>query len=321
MDENGTQTWTLYDGSDPIMDFSSSGSLEMRYLNGPAGDLVNTVLARQSASGTVAWYLPDRLGTIRDLIDNSGAIIDHVDYSAFGTVLDESSPSNGDRIMGFAGLERDSLTGLNLAANRVEDPGTRRWTSQDPLGYSAGDMDVYRYVGNGPTDAADPSGLQMGQKPAIEDLMDEQVIQDWMTYLLRLSKEGTANVHEEGAWIFWNKKTGKIRIVKDKPNKVVKNGKGRAHIFFGIRPSLGPDCELIGMIHTHPDPDEGGFFPDPADSPPDTSNQRKYKVPWIVPTREHGVYILNNGTSTNDPTWKPNPNLKLGPPLPTFTPK
>ena len=27
MDENGTQTWTLYDGSDPIMDFNSSGSL------------------------------------------------------------------------------------------------------------------------------------------------------------------------------------------------------------------------------------------------------------------------------------------------------
>ena len=36
MDENSTQTWTLYDGSMPIMDFNSSGSLEMRYLNGPA---------------------------------------------------------------------------------------------------------------------------------------------------------------------------------------------------------------------------------------------------------------------------------------------
>ena len=31
MDENGTQTWTLYDGSDPVMDFNSSGSLETRY--------------------------------------------------------------------------------------------------------------------------------------------------------------------------------------------------------------------------------------------------------------------------------------------------
>ena len=48
MDENGTQTWTLYDGSDPIMDFNGSGSLEMRYLNGPTGDLVDTVIARET---------------------------------------------------------------------------------------------------------------------------------------------------------------------------------------------------------------------------------------------------------------------------------
>jgi hypothetical protein len=88
MDENGTQTWTLYDGSDPIMDFNSSGSLEMRYLNGPTGQLVDSVLARESSGGTVAWYLPDRLGTVRNLINNSGAIIEHIDFSAFGAELD-----------------------------------------------------------------------------------------------------------------------------------------------------------------------------------------------------------------------------------------
>jgi hypothetical protein len=42
------------------------------------------------------------------------AFIDRIDYSAFGTVLDESSPSNGDRMMGFAGMERDTVTGMNL---------------------------------------------------------------------------------------------------------------------------------------------------------------------------------------------------------------
>ena len=163
MDENGTQTWTLYDGSDPVMDFNSSGSLEMRYLNGPTGDLVDSIIARESAGGTVAWYLPDRLGTIRDLINNSGSIIDHVDYSAFGNQLDESSPTNGDRIMGFAGMERDTVTGMNLAVNRVQDPGTGRWTSPDPLGFGAGDADLYRYVTNGPTSVRDALGL--GDKP------------------------------------------------------------------------------------------------------------------------------------------------------------
>ena len=51
MDENGTQTWTLYRRRTPVMDFSSSGSLTMRYLNGPAGDIVDTVLAARRRAG------------------------------------------------------------------------------------------------------------------------------------------------------------------------------------------------------------------------------------------------------------------------------
>ena len=96
MDENSTQTWTLYDPGNPIMDFNGSSSLTMRYLWGPTG-----IVARQTSGGTVSWYLADRLGTVRDLINNSGAIIDHVDFSAFGTVLGETSPTNGDRIVGL----------------------------------------------------------------------------------------------------------------------------------------------------------------------------------------------------------------------------
>ena len=80
MDENGTQTWTLYDGSTPTMDFNGSGSLTMRYLWGPTG-----IVARQTSGGTVSWYLADQLGTVRNLINNSGAIIDHVDFSALGS--------------------------------------------------------------------------------------------------------------------------------------------------------------------------------------------------------------------------------------------
>ena len=48
--------------------------------------MIDMVLARQT-SGTVAWYLPDRLGTIRDLVNTSGSVIDHVDYGAFGNTL------------------------------------------------------------------------------------------------------------------------------------------------------------------------------------------------------------------------------------------
>ena len=171
MDENGTQTWTLYDGGTPIMDFNGSGSLTMRYLWGPTG-----IVARQTSGGTVSWYLADQLGTVRDLINNSGAIIDHVDFSEFGTVIAETSPTSGDRFTGFAMLERDTVTGLNLAVFREENPGTGRWDSQDPLGFDAGDANFYRYVGNWATDSRDPDG---------EDWLD-----DYTTWYKRHGRPG-----------------------------------------------------------------------------------------------------------------------------------
>ena len=48
IDENRTQTWTLYDGGNPIMDFNGSGTLTTRYLWGPTG-----IVARQTSGGTV----------------------------------------------------------------------------------------------------------------------------------------------------------------------------------------------------------------------------------------------------------------------------
>src|SRR4051794_5027778 len=38
------------------------------------------------------------------------------------------------------------------------EPGTGRWLNEDPIGFDAGDPNLYRYVGNEPTDATDPSG-------------------------------------------------------------------------------------------------------------------------------------------------------------------
>lgn len=39
------------------------------------------------------------------------------------------------------------------------DPRIGRWLSEDPIGFQAADPNLYRYVGNNPTNATDPSGL------------------------------------------------------------------------------------------------------------------------------------------------------------------
>jgi RHS repeat-associated protein len=58
----------------------------------------------------------------------------------------------------FTSREFDAEKGLYYNRARYLDPTTGRWTTQDPLGFAAGDANLYRYVGNRATMATDPSG-------------------------------------------------------------------------------------------------------------------------------------------------------------------
>jgi RHS repeat-associated protein len=144
-----------YDGRSAWADLNSSNQLQTRrlYLDG-----VDQVFARISSGGTVAWYLPDRLGSIRDITnDTSGAVIDHLDYDGFGNAT-ETQPANGDRYK-WTGSEFDTETGLYHFGWRFYDPKIGRWTSTDPIEFAGGDDNLYRYVGNAATASTDPTGL------------------------------------------------------------------------------------------------------------------------------------------------------------------
>jgi RHS repeat-associated protein len=156
--KNGTTTVTkmAYDANGVCYaDISSTGSIVTRrmYL-----DATDALFARiTQAGGAVAWYLTDHLGSVTGLLNNSNTLIDGLVYDAFGNVTNETSPSNGDRYA-FTGRERDVETGLQYNRARWYDPSTGRWITQDPLGFDAGDSNLYRYVNNQPEIATDPSG-------------------------------------------------------------------------------------------------------------------------------------------------------------------
>jgi len=179
--EGGMTTRTVYDGSSEVLDFNSSGQQTARYLNGPTPAGVDAVLARETSGGTVAWYLADRLGTVRDLVNDSGAVIDHVDYGVFGNVTGETNPSAGDRFK-YAGMQYDAATGLDFDRARWYDPAAGRFVTQDPMGFTTGSVDTYEYVSNSPADLIDTSGLQSqapsqsGQSPPVPTKIPPQPI-------------------------------------------------------------------------------------------------------------------------------------------------
>jgi uncharacterized protein RhaS with RHS repeats len=51
--------------------------------------------------------------------------------------------------------------GLQYNHARWYDASIGKWISQDPLGFEAGDSNLYRYVNNRPMDAVDPSGKEI----------------------------------------------------------------------------------------------------------------------------------------------------------------
>lgn len=58
----------------------------------------------------------------------------------------------------YAGREFDSFTELSYNRARWYDPSAGRFISEDPIGFAGGDANLYRYAGNSPDNATDPSG-------------------------------------------------------------------------------------------------------------------------------------------------------------------
>ena len=165
-DSGGSTTWTIYNGASadalPYADFNGSGgALLTRYVSGPGmvnGAVVDELLARTSSGGTTAWYLTDKLDSVRDVVSSAGSVLDHVVYDSFGNITTETNSSNGDRFK-FAGMEYDSVAAQDYDRARNFSPSTGRFTSPDPLGFVGADNNLYRYAKDEPTLYVDPTGL------------------------------------------------------------------------------------------------------------------------------------------------------------------
>jgi RHS repeat-associated protein len=118
---------------------------------------MTSILARTSSGGTTAWYLTDDLGSVRDIVGSTGSELDHIVYDSFGNIVTETDAANGDRFK-FAGMQYDAVTGQYYDHARSYGSIVGRFTGRDPIGFAAGDSNLYRYVGNDTTYAVDPTG-------------------------------------------------------------------------------------------------------------------------------------------------------------------
>jgi len=130
-----------------------NGNVNHRYL---FGDGVDQIEADES-NGTVLWALTDHLGSVRDVVDDSGTVLNHIVYDAFGGVTSQTDESVVFRY-GYTARELDAESGLQYNRARYLDSFTGKFISEDPISFQGGDSNLYRYVYNSSTNFIDPSG-------------------------------------------------------------------------------------------------------------------------------------------------------------------
>ena len=133
----------IHDGWQIVVKMDATGIVQERYFWGASQD----EFIAEEFGGTLNWTLCDHLGSVRDVVNSSGTVLNHFEYNAFGKLINATSNLYVPTFLYTAKLF-DNQTNLQWNINRWYDANVGRWISEDPIGFNAGDRNLYRYVGN-----------------------------------------------------------------------------------------------------------------------------------------------------------------------------
>ncbi|RLC79879.1 MAG: hypothetical protein DRJ03_22670 [Chloroflexi bacterium] len=158
---DGVTTHYVYDTQYRVIEErDEGGALLARYTYGSGMDEPLTM----ERGGQTYYYHRDALGSITEVTDASGALVERYEYDVYGaaTIYDGSGITLTASAIGnpylFTARRYDPESGNYYYRARMYSPPLGRFLSQDPLGFDAGDYNLYRYAFNNPTNLTDPSG-------------------------------------------------------------------------------------------------------------------------------------------------------------------
>ncbi len=133
--------------------------------NGPDGAIdygYGLGVLESLSSGFNYFYNLDGLGSVADLTNSKGTLVEAYSYDAWGDALTTAGSVGTKNKFGFTGQALDPGTGLYFLRARYYEPSSGRLLTKDPFPGSnsvSPTTNRYAYGFNNPGSVADPSGL------------------------------------------------------------------------------------------------------------------------------------------------------------------
>jgi len=150
---DGTITKYVYDGPNIVTQYDGDWNVQAKYLF--TLDIDDPLMVQQGDN--VYYYHKDGLGSVVNLTDSSQSIVKGYTYKSFGDIYAETG--SVVQPFTFTGREYDPESGLYYYRARYYDPRAGWFLTKDPIGFAGGDVNLYRYVWNSPTNWIDPWGF------------------------------------------------------------------------------------------------------------------------------------------------------------------
>jgi len=155
-DVGGVRTYFFYSDQGLVAEFDSAGNAVRSYGYGIGGAWGSNPLFMRTGT-TYHYYINDRLGAPRLMVNRNGAVTWRATLSAFGrTTVDPASVV--DNPLRFSSQYYDAESGLHYNTRRYFDPELGRYLSRDPVEESGGG-NMYVFSNNDGINNIDPMGL------------------------------------------------------------------------------------------------------------------------------------------------------------------
>lgn len=171
---NGAGYLFYYDNWSLIEEYNTGNGLMNTYIHGSQIDEV--LVKKPAGTGKLVYYQYDGLGSVTQLTDYLGRVVEKYSYDIFGkpairngsgTLITNNVSGYGNRFM-FTGREYMKELKLYDYRNRMFSDSLGKFLQTDLLQFKARDVNLYRYLGNNPLNSIDPLGLQTQSVPYIK---------------------------------------------------------------------------------------------------------------------------------------------------------